>query len=114
MSLKRVLARRAAVLGVAIRRGFTKPLPAFRHQTGDGVNVQCGDQSFQSKWLVGCDGSRSVIRKIGGFEFAGTEPEFTGYSTQIDIADPGEALAGPVNHDTTRHVPAIGSQRATS
>ena len=37
---------------------------------------------------MGCDGSRSVVRKAGGFEFAGTEPEFTGYSAQIDIADP--------------------------
>jgi hypothetical protein len=52
------------------------------------VTVQSGDQSFQSKWLVGCDGSRSVVRKAGGFEFAGTEPEFTGYSAQVEIADP--------------------------
>jgi hypothetical protein len=41
---------------------------------------------------VGCDGSRSVVRKAGGFEFAGTEPEFTGYSAQIDIVD-SEKLA---------------------
>jgi 2-polyprenyl-6-methoxyphenol hydroxylase-like FAD-dependent oxidoreductase len=83
--LESVLARRSEALGVEIKRGLA--LTDF-HQTADGVTVQSGDQSFQSKWLVGCDGSRSVVRKVGGFEFVGTEPEFTGYSAQVDIADP--------------------------
>ena len=83
--LESVLARRAEALGVGIKRGLA--VTDF-HQTEDGVTVQSGDQSFQSKWLVGCDGSRSVVRKAGGFEFTGTEPEFTGYSAQVDIADP--------------------------
>ena len=83
--LESALARRAATLGVAIKQGLA--ITDF-HQNADGVTVLSGDQSFQGKWLVGCDGSRSVVRKTGGFEFAGTEPEFTGYSAQIDIADP--------------------------
>jgi 2-polyprenyl-6-methoxyphenol hydroxylase-like FAD-dependent oxidoreductase len=83
--IESVLARRAAALGVAIKRGLG--ITDF-HQNADGVTVRSGGQSFQGKWLVGCDGSRSVVRKAGGFEFAGTEPEFTGYSAQVDIADP--------------------------
>ncbi|MES2206043.1 MAG: FAD-dependent monooxygenase [Pseudomonadota bacterium] len=82
--IETVLTRRAEALGVKINRGFATT--GF-HQTEDAVTIQAGDQFFQSKWLVGCDGSRSVVRKAGGFEFAGTEPEFTGYSVQIDIAD---------------------------
>ena len=89
--LETVLARRAEALGVKIIRGTA--ITDF-HQAGDGVTVQAGDQSFQSKWLVGCDGSRSVVRKAGGFEFAGTEPEFTGYSTRVDIADPEKLSPG--------------------
>ncbi|WP_158820347.1 FAD-dependent monooxygenase [Granulicella sp. S156] len=89
--LESVLARRAEALGVAIKRGLA--ITGF-HQTEDGVTVQSGGQSFQAKWLVGCDGSRSVVRKVGGFEFAGTEPEFTGYSAQIDIADPEKLSPG--------------------
>ncbi|MEJ0103815.1 MAG: FAD-dependent monooxygenase [Bacteroidota bacterium] len=89
--LETVLCRRAEALGVKIRRGLA--VTDF-HQTGDGVIVQSGDQSFQSKWLVGCDGSRSAVRKAGGFEFAGTEPEFTGYTTQLDIADPEKLSPG--------------------
>jgi hypothetical protein len=34
------------------------------------------------------------VRKLGGFVFAGTEPEFTGYTTMIDIADPGKLKPG--------------------
>jgi 2-polyprenyl-6-methoxyphenol hydroxylase-like FAD-dependent oxidoreductase len=91
--LETVLALRAQALGVEIRRG--QPATGFQ-QTGDGVAVQAGEQVFQGKWLVGCDGSRSVVRKAGGFEFAGTEPEFTGYSAQVDIADPEKLLPGRV------------------
>jgi 2-polyprenyl-6-methoxyphenol hydroxylase-like FAD-dependent oxidoreductase len=83
--LESVLARRAETLRVEIKRGLA--MTGF-HQTEDWVTIQCGDQSFRGRWLVGCDGSRSVVRKAGGFEFAGTEPEFTGYSAQVDIADP--------------------------
>ena len=86
-----VLTRRAEALGVKIIRGAA--VTDF-HQSGDGVTVQSGNQSFKGKWLVGCDGSRSVVRKAAGFEFAGTEPEFTGYSTQIDIADPEKLSPG--------------------
>jgi 2-polyprenyl-6-methoxyphenol hydroxylase-like FAD-dependent oxidoreductase len=89
--LETVLARRAEALGVEITRGHA--ITDF-HQTEDGVTVQSGDQSFQSKWLVGCDGSRSVVRKTGAFEFAGTEPEFTGYTTMVDIADPEKLRPG--------------------
>ena len=91
--LETIFARRAEALGVAVRRGLA--ITGF-HQTEDEVTVQSGDQSFQTKWLVGCDGSRSVVRKIGGFDFAGTEPEFTGYTTKIDIADPEKLSQGRI------------------
>ncbi|MGI4835802.1 MAG: FAD-dependent oxidoreductase [Janthinobacterium lividum] len=86
-----VLARRAAALGVVIQHGLA--ITGFQ-QAADDVTVQAGNQCFTGKWLVGCDGSRSVVRKVGGFEFAGTEPEFTGYTTQVDIADPEQLKPG--------------------
>jgi 2-polyprenyl-6-methoxyphenol hydroxylase-like FAD-dependent oxidoreductase len=89
--LESVLARRAEELEVQIRHGVG--VTGFE-QTADGVTVEAGDQCFQGKWLVGCDGSRSVVRKAGGFEFAGTEPEFTGYSAQVDLADPEKLSPG--------------------
>jgi 2-polyprenyl-6-methoxyphenol hydroxylase-like FAD-dependent oxidoreductase len=89
--LESVLARRAEALGVTIKPGHA--LTGF-HQTEHSVTVHSADQSFQSQWLVGCDGSRSVVRKTGGFEFAGTEPEFTGYTAQVDLADPEKLSPG--------------------
>lgn len=91
--LETMFTRRAEALGVEIRRGLA--VTGFHH-TGEEVTVQAGEQTFTGKWLVGCDGSRSVVRKSGGFEFAGTEPEFTGYTTRIDIADPEKLKPGRI------------------
>lgn len=89
--LETVLARRAEALGVAIRRGLAITDVA---QTADGVTVQAGGKAFAAGWLVGCDGGRSAVRKASGFDFAGTEPEFTGYSTQVELADPEKLKPG--------------------
>ncbi|NQX38725.1 2-polyprenyl-6-methoxyphenol hydroxylase [Pedobacter steynii] len=89
--LEIILTSRAEALGVVIRRGLA--ITNF-HQNEFGLTVQSDGHSFQSKWLAGCDGSRSIVRKTGGFEFAGTEPEFTGYSTQVTIADPEKLSPG--------------------
>ena len=82
-SLEGVLAARAAASGVEILRG--KGVEGFA-QTEEGVVVQAGGQAFQGRWLVGCDGARSVVRKAAGIGFEGTEPEFTGYSVQAVLA----------------------------
>jgi len=89
--LEIVLTRRAIALGVVIRRGLA--IAGFQ-QTKDGVTVQAGDQKLRGHWLVGCDGGRSVVRKAGGFEFVGTEPTFTGYTTQLELADPEKLRPG--------------------
>jgi 2-polyprenyl-6-methoxyphenol hydroxylase-like FAD-dependent oxidoreductase len=89
--LESVLARRAEILGVRILRGHA--VTGF-HQTGHGVAVHSHERVFEGRWLVGCDGSRSTVRKLGGFEFAGTEPEFTGYTAKVDIADPEKLKPG--------------------
>ena len=89
--LETVLTRRAASLGVDIKRGCAT---TDFQQTEVGVTVHAGAQTFDGKWLVGCDGARSAVRKVGGFDFAGTEPEFTGYTTLVDIADPDKLKPG--------------------
>jgi 2-polyprenyl-6-methoxyphenol hydroxylase-like FAD-dependent oxidoreductase len=82
--LEFVLTERAETLGVEIRRGAA--VTGFQ-QSDDGVTVEAGGRSFQGQWLVACDGGRSAVRKAGGFEFAGTDPEFTCYAAHVDIAD---------------------------
>ncbi len=67
--------------------------PASRLQS-DAVIVRAGEQRLFARWLVGCDGGRSTVRKQAGFEFVGTAPEFTGYSVQVDLADPARLPLG--------------------
>ncbi|SEM19803.1 2-polyprenyl-6-methoxyphenol hydroxylase [Pseudoxanthomonas sp. GM95] len=83
--LESVLAAHALANGVVVRRGCA--VESFE-ASDDGVTVEAGGQRFHARFLVGCDGGRSMVRKLGGFEFAGTEPEFTGYSIQATFEDP--------------------------
>lgn len=91
--IEAALAARAAAMGVEIRRGLG--VEGFE-ASGDEVSVRTGGETFRGRWLVGCDGGRSTVRQAGGFGFAGTEPEFTGYSTLVEIADPEKLAPGRV------------------
>jgi 2-polyprenyl-6-methoxyphenol hydroxylase-like FAD-dependent oxidoreductase len=93
-----VLAERALAMGVEIRRGVGVD---SIEQSDDMVTICAGGESLRGRWLVGCDGGRSTVRKAAGFEFAGTEPEFTGYSVQVVLEDPAQLAVG-------RHYTAAG------
>ncbi|MEU3495556.1 FAD-dependent monooxygenase [Kitasatospora cineracea] len=62
-------------LGVEVRREHE--VLGFR-ETGDGVTVEYrgpdgpGEESAQ--YLVGCDGARSIVRRLAGIDFPGWEP----------------------------------------
>ena len=90
-SLEWVLAARATAMGVEIRRGVR--VESF-DQSDDDVTIHAGGETFNGRWLVGCDGGRSTVRKAGGFDFVGTDPEFTGYSIEIEMADPDKLRVG--------------------
>jgi 2-polyprenyl-6-methoxyphenol hydroxylase-like FAD-dependent oxidoreductase len=89
--IETVLAAHAAAMGVQIRRGFG--VEGFE-QSAEGVAVRAGGETFFGRWLVGCDGGRSTVRKLGGFGFAGTDAEFTGYSVDVVLADPDKLAPG--------------------
>jgi 2-polyprenyl-6-methoxyphenol hydroxylase-like FAD-dependent oxidoreductase len=90
-TLETVLAARASSLGVEIRRGFGVSAIVV---SDDDVTVQARGETFRGRWLVGCDGGRSTVRKACGFDFAGTDPEFTGYSVEVALADPTKLRPG--------------------
>jgi 2-polyprenyl-6-methoxyphenol hydroxylase-like FAD-dependent oxidoreductase len=78
--LETVLAARAIAMGAEIERDAA--VDGF-DQIDDDVTVRTSSGIFRGRWLVGCDGGRSTVRKAGGFAFTGTDPEFTGYSVQV-------------------------------
>lgn len=89
--IESALAARASAMGVQIRRGLG--VEDFE-QSQDEVTIRAGGETFRGRWLVGCDGGRSTVRKVSGFEFVGTEPELTGYSVQVTTADPDKLAQG--------------------
>lgn len=81
--LEEILAERAAELGVDVRRGVE--LTGF-DADDDGVTVTItGDRRLRAGWLVGCDGGRSTVRRLAGFDFPGTGPEITGHQALVEI-----------------------------
>jgi 2-polyprenyl-6-methoxyphenol hydroxylase-like FAD-dependent oxidoreductase len=87
--LEEDLARRATELGVEVRRGHT--VTGFI-QDDDRVGVDVegphGPYRMEAKWLVGCDGGRSMVRKLSGIAFPGTDGITSGYRAFAEIDDP--------------------------
>jgi 2-polyprenyl-6-methoxyphenol hydroxylase-like FAD-dependent oxidoreductase len=90
-AVEKVLSEQASKLGVEIRRGV--PVSAIA-QDNKGVVARSGEHEYAARWLVGCDGGRSTVRGLAGFEFVGTEPQFTGYVMLATIADPEKLRSG--------------------
>jgi 2-polyprenyl-6-methoxyphenol hydroxylase-like FAD-dependent oxidoreductase len=106
-AIETLLASHAVKLGVDLRRGHE--VTGFT-ETENSVVVQTNKGEFETRWLAGCDGGRSLVRKLAGFEFEGTEPELTGYMAIVEFEDL-DALANGF-HLTPRglytHGPAPG------
>ena len=96
-ALERLLAERAAELGIEVRRGVSVD---GLEPDEDGVTVRTGAGPVRTRYLVGCDGGRSTVRKLAGFAFPGTDPTITGYQALLEFDAP-EKLA-PGWHRTPR------------
>jgi 2-polyprenyl-6-methoxyphenol hydroxylase-like FAD-dependent oxidoreductase len=80
------LAERVAELGLEIRRGHE--LIGFE-QYADGLTVTVrtadGDYQVRGSYLVGCDGSRSAVRKLAKIDFPGSEASLCGRTGDMEI-----------------------------
>jgi bifunctional hydroxylase/dehydrase len=72
--IEAVLAAWAAGHGVPVRRGWTAVALDDR---GDGVDVDVetprGPRRLRGRYVVGCDGGHSFVRRAAGFDFPGTD-----------------------------------------
>lgn len=88
-ALEAMLAERASALGIDVRRECE--VTSFL-QHADGVDVEWtspkGADHIRCAYLVGCDGGRSSIRKMAGFDFPGTAPSSTFYQAAAQIDHP--------------------------
>lgn len=86
------LYKRAKELGVEIVGGVDVTGISQDEGAKEVVLHAADDKSFRGRYLVGCDGGRSKVRKSAGFEFVGTDAELMGWTVLCDIDDPHERL----------------------
>jgi 3-(3-hydroxy-phenyl)propionate hydroxylase len=79
-----ILAEWVGELAVATYRG--REVTGFA-QDDAGVDVALSDgQPLRAEYLVGCDGGRSLIRKVAGIEFPGWDPTTSWLIAEAEIA----------------------------
>ncbi|PRZ42555.1 2-polyprenyl-6-methoxyphenol hydroxylase-like FAD-dependent oxidoreductase [Antricoccus suffuscus] len=86
----RLLTERAIELGAQIRRGHEV---TGVQQDGDGVTVELADGALlRSRWLVGCDGGRSLVRRLLGIGFPGAPAQTEWILGEMEVTMPAEEL----------------------
>lgn len=103
-----VLEAYARELGVPVVRGC--------EVTGlDGERVEVahagGTTTVTGRFVVGCDGGRSTVRRLAGFGFEGTQATITGRQALVDIAGPNPLEKGWHRTGTGMVVYGPGPQR---
>ena len=90
----RLLAEHAIELGVEIRRGCEL---VGLSQDEDGVTVGLADGSeLRSRYLVGCDGGRSLVRKLLGVGFPGEPTKVETLLGEMEATEDPETVAAIV------------------
>ncbi len=83
--IERILAGWVGELEVPVYRG--RDVTGFA-QDETGVDVQLSDgQSLRAQYLAGCDGGRSLVRKVSGIEFPGWDPTTSSLIAQVELAE---------------------------
>ena len=86
--IERILADWVGELAVTNYRGAE--VTGFA-QDESAVKVELsGGKTLRAEYLVGCDGGRSVVRKIAGIEFAGWDPTMSSLIAEVELDEEPE------------------------
>ncbi|WP_328474954.1 rifampin monooxygenase [Actinoplanes sp. NBC_00393] len=89
-----LLEEHAIALGAQVRRGCT--VTGFE-QDADGVTVELADgEQLRSRYLVGCDGARSAVRKLLGVGFPGEPSRNETLMGEMEVGVAPEQIAATV------------------
>ncbi len=93
-TVERLLTEHAIELGAEIRRGCEL---VGLSQDDHGVTAELADGTqLRSRYLVGCDGGRSPVRKLLGVGFPGEPTRVETLLGEMEVAVPPETLAAVV------------------
>ncbi len=85
---ERILAGWTDELGVRVLHG--REVTAFA-QDDEGVDVTLADDaSLRARYLVGCDGARSLVRRSAGIEFAGWDATTCWIHAEVEVDEQPE------------------------
>ncbi len=83
--IERILAGWVGELPVTMYRG--REVTGFA-QDDTGVDVELSEgPSLRARYLVGCDGGRSLVRKVAGIEFPGWAPTTSALIAEVEMAE---------------------------
>jgi rifampicin monooxygenase len=98
----RLLTEHATELGAEIRRGCEL---VGLSQDEDGVTAELADGTqLRSRYLVGCDGGRSTVRKLLGVGFPGEPATVEWLLGEVELTAPPEELAAVVAEVRKTHM----------
>ncbi|WP_027502429.1 rifampin monooxygenase [Rhodococcus sp. UNC363MFTsu5.1] len=98
---ERLLAEHAVELGAEIRRG-TELIGLSQDDHGVTAELADGTQ-LRSRYLVGCDGGRSTVRKLLGVGFPGEPARVEWLLGEVEVTAPPEELAAVVDEVRKTH-----------
>ncbi|WP_256508621.1 FAD-dependent monooxygenase [Crossiella sp. SN42] len=103
-----------AELGVAVSWGH-EVIGLDQDEDGVDVTLRVSGQHQHRRvdYLAGCDGSRSVVRKLAGIGFPGTAATTFGLLADVELADPADLPFGMTDgeHGTVFVIPRPGYVR---
>ncbi|HSV65536.1 MAG TPA: FAD-dependent monooxygenase [Mycobacteriales bacterium] len=111
-----ILAGWAGELGARILRGFDViAIEPDEHGVDVDVATPGGRRRLRARYVVGCDGGRSTVRRLAGIDFPGTEPTLEMWTADVggvrlrlrpsgENGRGGMVLVLPVGPDVTRVV----------
>ncbi|MEU4337094.1 rifampin monooxygenase [Micromonospora lupini] len=98
----RLLAEHAVEVGVEIRRG--RELIGLG-QDDDGVTAELADGTrLRSRYLVGCDGGRSTVRRLLGVGFPGEPSRVDSLLGEMEVGVPPQTVADVVAEVRKTHL----------
>jgi 2-polyprenyl-6-methoxyphenol hydroxylase-like FAD-dependent oxidoreductase len=96
-----LLEEHAIQLGAQVRRGCAV---AGFEQDDEGVTVELADGGqLRARYLVGCDGGRSTVRKLLGVGFPGEPSRNETLMGEMEVGVPPEEIAAKVNEVRETH-----------
>jgi 2-polyprenyl-6-methoxyphenol hydroxylase-like FAD-dependent oxidoreductase len=96
-----LLEQHAITLGAQIRRGCAV---VDLQQDDDGVTVELADgERVRSRYLVGCDGARSTVRRLLGVAFPGEPSRTETLMGEMEVGVPPEEIAAKVTEIRDTH-----------